>query len=120
MSAGRSRPRAFGRTSSSAAAEPPEIVKTQISAALLARPVGFARPIVAVPMLTAAKARQLALQAPIMDIGRNPVAGDHRLDVDEDPARCESAKQAVPSGGAEHPVRHGEDNAVELGETLQR
>src|SRR5438067_9451114 len=59
-------------------------------------------------------------EAPVVGIRRNRVMGDHRFDVDKYPARAQRREQPVPTDVAEHPVRYGEDQPVELGKMFER
>src|SRR5262249_52255935 len=50
----------------------------------------------------------------------NPVAGDGRFDVDQDPAGREQSKELVPTGLGQNPVRYRQDQPVQAGEGFQR
>ena len=60
------------------------------------------------------------LEAPIVGVLRNPLTRHHRLDIDKHPAGGERGEELAPAVLGEHPVRHGEDQPVELGEMLER
>src|SRR3984893_16627645 len=59
-------------------------------------------------------------EAPVRSALRNLVAGHRRLYVDKDPAGSEGGEELAPTSLGEHPVRYGEDQAVELAEPVER
>src|ERR1700736_1775809 len=53
-------------------------------------------------------------EAPVRSALWDLAASHRRFYVDEDPARSEGGEELVPASLTEHPVRHGEDQPVEL------
>src|SRR5437016_955526 len=58
-------------------------------------------------------------EAPVRSALRNRAASHRRLYIDENSARSEGGEKLAPTSLGEDAVRHGEDQSVELGETVE-